>query len=1006
MNYPLAISSVLTLFWARLTEPGAEIDKPRARYRARLAASVFLLSLSFLIIHTLVDHFISQNVPLVYPLATIPFTLYFLLSRTRYHEWVIGIGIASMVMLPPIAVQFVTESVHASFRFLLIWTVMGVALSYLFYGVRTSLFILVGSMAGIVTMGQTVTPTDMPVALGWAMQLLLVLFLLMAINRYQNDIAVRRLAHESGEDRLTRRIIDNVADVVLMMNGDLHIQYINQAATALLGYQADEYEGRSLNAVFELMHPDDVPHMMAKLKDVLANNSSIRTEYRLRHKEGHYIWLETISNFVFAPNGAVDAVIFTGRDITARKAADVEYKRSQQYYATLVNSIEGVIWEIDAETYQTTFVSPQVRQMLGYTPEQIINDPYFWIYRVHPDHWHDMMMKNNSAITERKGFTIEYRLTGADGDVRWIRSHVSPVLENDEVRRLISVNYDVTEQKERERSLKAAQAAAQEQRAFADALRDSTSDLTRMMEPEEIFDRILALARDLFAPDGTNIMMIEGDSVQIVRQMGYEEYSVPKDFESLRFALADIPNLQRMLTSNAPYVIEDVASYQDWFYTDWSTWIRSNVGAPIRVNDKIVGFIVLDSHLPHAFDSKTAERLQAFADQAAIAIHNADLYGQVKRYAEELEALIAERTLALEQERQLLSAILNSMAEGVAYTQGLDEDEETLYLNHAFMRLTGYTADDIQKSTPGLLRHLRAEVDEELETDSHVYRKLDVNGHWTEEVRLRRKDGSEFDATVTTSRVNDAEGAMTGSVTVIRDISQEKALAEQRARFIAHASHELRTPITNLITRLYLIRKRPEDATTHLDVLDQVSRRMKRLVDDLLDVSRLERGVITLKRAPVQLNELLKPIVEIQAAEAALKHVTLTYGNEGTADVTVFADRERLTQVVTNLIINAINYTPDGGDVVVYLHQNEETKQAEIIVEDTGVGIPEEHLPHIFDPFFRVPTENGVKGSGLGLSISNDLVTMHGGTIHVESGVGAGSRFIVRLPLSEGESLL
>jgi signal transduction histidine kinase len=281
-----------------------------------------------------------------------------------------------------------------------------------------------------------------------------------------------------------------------------------------------------------------------------------------------------------------------------------------------------------------------------------------------------------------------------------------------------------------------------------------------------------------------------------------------------------------------------------------------------------------------------------------------------------------------------------------------------------------------------------------------------MNGHWTEESRLRRKDGSEFDARVTTSRVNDAEGMMTGSVTVIRDISQEKALAEQRARFIAHASHELRTPITNLITRLYLIRKRPEEATIHLDVLDQVSRRMKRLVDDLLDVSRLERGIITLKRVPVQLNELIKPIVEIQAAEAALKHIVLTYGDEGAADVTVSADRERLTQVVTNLIINAINYTPDGGDVVIYLHQNRETNQAEIIVEDTGVGIPEEHLPHIFDPFFRVPTENGVKGSGLGLSISHDLVAMHGGTISVESKPGAGSRFVVGLPLSQTESLL
>jgi signal transduction histidine kinase len=237
-------------------------------------------------------------------------------------------------------------------------------------------------------------------------------------------------------------------------------------------------------------------------------------------------------------------------------------------------------------------------------------------------------------------------------------------------------------------------------------------------------------------------------------------------------------------------------------------------------------------------------------------------------------------------------------------------------------------------------------------------------------------------------------------VTIIRDISQEKALQDQRARFVAHASHELRTPITNLKTRLYLMRKQPEKLDEHLTVVEQVTERMKKLVEDLLDLSRLERGTIPLNREELNLSRLIAEVVGVQQPEAERKHIVLASDLPSTP-LNILADQERMTQVITNLVTNAINYTPEGGAIHVYAssERNNGTDYAVVHVQDSGVGIASDHLPHIFQPFYRVGDKAG--GTGLGLSITREIVEMHGGHILVESEVGHGSRFSLKFALAQ-----
>jgi PAS domain S-box-containing protein len=526
---------------------------------------------------------------------------------------------------------------------------------------------------------------------------------------------------------------------------------------------------------------------------------------------------------------------------------------------------------------------------------------------------------------------------------------------------------------------------AERQRLLTEALRDTAAVLTSTLNQDEVLDRILSHVVSVVPHDAANVMLIEDGFGRIVRQRGYEAYGLVG-----KLLIADLPDLQWVVENRKPFVIPDTHAYTAWSNLPQVTWVRSHISVPIIIQEEVIGFLNLDDNEPYTFTVNQGEYIQMFADQAAIAIRNARLYDEVRRQASELEWRVAERTRELEREQAQLTAILDGMSEGVIY----DEMFQVRYINQALTRLTGYRFEEWEGFLEPLLpdavtaAKFRAILNE-------IYDCVACEGIYRGEMRLRRKNGSEFDASLTATAVLGSENKVIGAVTVIRDISQEKALQQQKTQLVTYASHELRTPIANLMTRLYLLRHQPERTREHLAVLEEVSGRMGRLVGDLLEVSRLENGIIPLHRRDVVLQNLLDTVIHLQQPEADKKQITLEL--DATAvPLLVSADPDRFIQVLTNLLINAIHYTPAGGRIFLCLRA--EDNQAVIEVEDNGIGIAAEHLPYIFQPFFRA-SQTMTEGTGLGLNITQKIVTMHGGSITVRSEIGHGSCFTVRLAL-------
>lgn len=691
-------------------------------------------------------------------------------------------------------------------------------------------------------------------------------------------------------------------------------------------------------------------------------------------------YVELTTEFLLTTS-AVFAVFTVARqyETTARKQVEAALSASEERYRGIVETQTEMIcrWTPDEKV---TFVNEAFCRYFDKTREALIGISAF--ATVYPDDIPYVMQMSRKQTPQQPSVTYEHRVQKADGEIRWHQWTDHAIF--DELGNIVeyqSVGRDITK-------LKLAEEAERKQREFAEALASTAMLISSTLNLDEVLDRILDQAASLNAVNSAEIILLEGDDAYVARSRSNFRSADYSGMITKHFSVHNTRNLHEMAATGRSVNIPDVRTYEGWLPSHAAEWVRSAVGAPIRLEGETIGFLSMNSHLPGVFTHDDEQHLEVFAAQAAIAIRNARLYDEARRYANDLEAQVRERTYELELAHQRQNAILNGTDEGIFYT----EDGMIQFANVALGKLTGYSPEEFIGQTYPIF-YAGNNPNDVLDKLQLVRDAVRNEGVWRGELPMRKKDGSTFEAGLTISLIGQPDSQPFRSVTVVRDISREKALHLQRSNLVAYASHELRTPITNMKTRLYLLQRRPEDLANHVQILDEVTERMRHLVENLLDISRLEHGLIPLKRQEITLQEVVSAVVTHQQAEAERKGLRLICDMPDTP-VYVWADRERMIQVVTNLVTNGINYTPTSGQILVRLRSL--PGHAQIEVEDTGIGIASDNLPHIFQPFFRVVSE--VEGSGLGLSIAKEIVTLHGGSLNAQSELKRGSCFTVTLP--------
>jgi PAS domain S-box-containing protein len=395
------------------------------------------------------------------------------------------------------------------------------------------------------------------------------------------------------------------------------------------------------------------------------------------------------------------------------------------------------------------------------------------------------------------------------------------------------------------------------------------------------------------------------------------------------------------------------------------------------------------------FSQGNVELLITVANQLSIALAHEEYNNRLHDRSQQLQRLADNRAnqLHLEQKRQ--AAILDATAEGIFYMENFRIE----YANPAFCRMVGYSLEELYGKPLSFIR-VSPDAPERPNFNNLLDDKLEVEPERSE-TRLRHRDGTEFYANIRFSIIGQPGNDMHRMVAIARDISQERELYFQRARFIANAAHELRTPLSSLMLRMHMMKRQPEKVLHHLESLDAVVNFLKHLVEELLDLSRFERGTIELDRNHFDLQKLIQQAADSATPFAQEQSITLDLVLPD-EQINIHADGNRLVQLFENLIINGINYNTAGGNVAVKgVIEVDHVGNRSVIIEviDNGVGIASELLPsQIFEPFAR-PSEGTRRETGMGLAICREVVHLHGGTIHARSTQGQGSTFRIMLPL-------
>ncbi|MGQ9523360.1 MAG: ATP-binding protein [Armatimonadota bacterium] len=338
----------------------------------------------------------------------------------------------------------------------------------------------------------------------------------------------------------------------------------------------------------------------------------------------------------------------------------------------------------------------------------------------------------------------------------------------------------------------------------------------------------------------------------------------------------------------------------------------------------------------------------------------------------------------LAQEKRLIEAIVESSPDGLIL---MDPDGEMVFVNPAARKLLGWSNAPVEGqaalSLPPAVAGMRDETPEP--------KDVTLEGPSTRVVQVR------------SVAVRDDQGTAWARLVHLHDVTREREIDEMKNNFVSLVSHELRTPLTSILGfSSYMLTGKMGPLTdvqqTAVESMYRQAKRLRAIISDFLDLSRMESGGIRVRFDVVPLAEIALRVIEEMRPQAEEKQVSLSMSADTNPAVTAVGDEERIAQVFTNLLANAIKFTPSGGRVEVSVRTR--NGFAEASVTDTGVGIPETELPRIFDRFYQVERAVTRKtgGTGLGLAIVKNIVEAHGGTISVTSAVGRGSTFTFSLP--------
>jgi PAS domain S-box-containing protein len=752
-------------------------------------------------------------------------------------------------------------------------------------------------------------------------------------------------------------LLSNSSDVFTVLSSEGRICYESPSVERVLGYHASELIGQS---AFEFIHPDDLAFVQGAFLALIQNPiTSPSVEFRWRKKDGSWRYLEAIGkNLLNDPH--IKGIVVNSRDVSQRKQLEAEHRkagealrRSEEKYRQLIQNLQEVFYFLDVknEPFSPVWLSAQAEKITGRAPQEFMAQPELWFSLVHPDDLPSFRQNIKEVIHSGQPHMTQYRLLHRDGEYRWIEDRAAP--QCDQAGNICGVwglARDITHRKRAENALR---------------------------ESEERFKGAFTLSATgmaLVAPDGRWLRVNQA----LCDMVGYSENELLRmDFQAITHPddlYSDLEFVQEMLDGRrATYQMEKRYIHRNGHLV----WALLSVALMRDSNGQPLNFI---SQVQDITERKNAEkalrdselRKTAILETALDCIISIDHQGCIVEWNPAAEAVFGYK----QQE------VLGQQMANVLIPPHLRES------HHQGMARYMASGENVilgQRLELPAIRKDGLEILVEMAVN-----RIPVEGPPQFTAYLRDITGRKRDEAALLKAKEEAERE--------RENAQRANLA--KSQFLSRMSHELRTPLNAILGfgQLLEISSLCEPDHQSVHQIMKAGRHLLDLINEVLDISRIESGNLAISLEPVSVREVCLDTLDLVKPMAAQRVISLeTNLHEEQAEY-ISADRQRIKQVLLNLLSNAVKYNRDGGCVSLRVVPALNGR-LRINVTDTGRGIPPEKMNRLFTPFDRLDAEaSGIEGTGIGLTLSRRLMEAMGGTLGVESEMGKGTTFWIDLP--------
>ncbi|WP_345242399.1 ATP-binding protein [Pontibacillus salipaludis] len=619
-----------------------------------------------------------------------------------------------------------------------------------------------------------------------------------------------------------------------------------------------------------------------------------------------------------------------------------------------------------------TDVNDKFCEVSGYSSKEIMGQSYSSFFADDQPEFYEKMIR---TLREGRIWKGELKNKAKDGTYYWVDSTIVPYKNDHQgIEQYYIIQFEITNMVEAEQELKHLLEETNRTKNTLEHYNELNHALSITLDMEELLETVLFQLQQIFSFNKGILLVLDSSD--------YASISISNEAAARMRSHIEEQVVVRLQETKEPYVLKREALEGEQGYHE-ETLYSYDVFAPVFDAKGELQAVFVGTRVGLSFDKEETNELEGILSRVSLSLEKLFLYEET------------------EQSRQLNQDIIDNVNEGIQF---IDEKGVLIQYNSqlcSFMEAEN-CEDCLNEPFSYWVTFFKERVEDPEAVVAFFETAIFQSSQKSSQYRYEVAGPDRRIIEVYAEPIYRREERL-GTLFVHRDITSQYEVDQMKSELVSTVSHELRTPLASVLgyTELMLNRElKPEKQKRYLSTIEKEAKRLTNLINDFLDLQRMESGRQVYEKEFIQVEEVAQEVID--SFPYSSQHEV--YLNNHSSHLPVLADREKLIQVFTNLISNAIKFSPDGGKVIVTMNGNDQ--ELFIHIADEGLGIPDHELPKLFKKFHRIDNSERRKigGTGLGLSIVKEIVEAHGGKITVRSEAGKGSVFTITLPLAQPKS--